>query len=137
MIPILIDTDIGDDVDDALALAVALNSPELDLRGVTTVFRDAPRRTLLVNELLALWDRKSIPVCAGASTPLLTDLAAFPHGGPNVGKQFEALDPTLKAAPTQHGALFIIDEIRKAHAQGEVLTLVPIGALTNIALAFA
>lgn len=136
-IPILIDTDIGDDIDDALALAVALNSPEIELVGITTVFRDAPRRTLLVRELLHLWNRKDIPVCAGCSQPFLTDLQTFPHGGPNVGKQFEALDPTLKAEPTQHAALFLIDQIRAHHARGEVLTVVPIGALSNIALAFA
>ena len=44
MIPIYLDTDIGDDIDDALALTIALTSPEIELRGVTTVFRDAPRR---------------------------------------------------------------------------------------------
>ena len=41
-IPILIDTDLGDDVDDAAALLVVLNSPELDLRGITTVYRTQP-----------------------------------------------------------------------------------------------
>ena len=45
ILPIILDTDIGDDIDDALALSVILNSPELDLRGVTTVFekRASPR----------------------------------------------------------------------------------------------
>jgi inosine-uridine nucleoside N-ribohydrolase len=44
-IPLVLDTDIGDDIDDALALAIVLNSPEIELRGVTTVFRAAPRAT--------------------------------------------------------------------------------------------
>jgi purine nucleosidase/pyrimidine-specific ribonucleoside hydrolase len=69
--PIVLDTDIGDDIDDVLALALVLNSPEIELRGVTTVFRDAPRRTLLVKQLLKLMNRSNIPVAAGASKPLL------------------------------------------------------------------
>ena len=95
------------------------------------------RRTLLVRELLKLWNRENIPVCAGNSQPLLVDLQTFPSGGPNVGKQFEALDPSLAPAPTTHAALFLIEQIRAANAKSETLTIVPIGALTNIALAFA
>ena len=51
-VPVLIDTDIGDDIDDALALALALSSPELDVRGVTTVHGDAHSRALLVCRFL-------------------------------------------------------------------------------------
>ncbi len=47
-VALLIDTDIGDDIDDALVLALALSSPELDVRGVTTVHGDAHTRALLV-----------------------------------------------------------------------------------------
>ena len=68
---IILDTDIGDDIDDALALAVILNSPEYDLRGVTTVFRNAPRRVALVRRMLELWECSDVPVAAGASAPLL------------------------------------------------------------------
>jgi len=41
---VIIDTDIGDDIDDALALALAINSPELDIIGITTVFRNTTLR---------------------------------------------------------------------------------------------
>ncbi len=46
-IPVIIDTDIGDDIDDVLALALALRSPELELVGITTVFQCAELRTRL------------------------------------------------------------------------------------------
>lgn len=67
MIPVFLDTDIGDDIDDALALVVALNSPALQLRGVTTVFRDATKRAQLTLQLLELTGHTAVPVWAGAS----------------------------------------------------------------------
>ena len=59
-IPVLFDTDIGDDIDDAIALALALQSPELDIRGVTTVFGVVDQRTRLAYKELALYNRKDI-----------------------------------------------------------------------------
>src|SRR5262245_6694416 len=60
-IPVLIDTDIGFDLDDPLALGLALVSPELDVRGVTTVDGDAHTRAQLVARLLFESGRKDIP----------------------------------------------------------------------------
>src|SRR5262245_9760779 len=66
-IPIILDTDIGDDIDDALALALVRASPELELRGVTTVAGDAHPRALIVCRLLdAAVPRQKVPVAAGA-----------------------------------------------------------------------
>lgn len=53
-IPILIDTDIGSDIDDAFAIALALQSPEVEIKGVTTVFCNTDRRTALAEMLLKL-----------------------------------------------------------------------------------
>ena len=135
MISIILDTDIGDDIDDALALTVALNSPELNFLGVTTVFRDAPRRALLAREVLRLLNREEVPVIAGCSEPLLPDWENFPDGQ-KLGRQFEALDSNLKWDDARHAVDFIIETARDFAARGETLTLVPIGALTSIALAF-
>src|ERR1700746_3450627 len=65
-VPILLDTDIGDDIDDAFALALALASPEIDLRGVTTVCGDAHTRALIVCRLLHAVGRDDVPVASGA-----------------------------------------------------------------------
>src|SRR4051794_17020182 len=64
-VPVLIDTDVGDDIDDAFALALALSSPEVDVRGVTTVAGDAHTRALLVCRLLHAVGRGDIPVASG------------------------------------------------------------------------
>jgi purine nucleosidase len=139
-IPLVLDTDIGDDVDDALALAIALNSPEIELRGVTTVFRDAPRRAQLAREVLRLAERE-VPVVAGASAPLLQPFSAI-SGGAQLGRQFE----TLKDVPPEtlstetsslHAVEFLRSQILEAHQAGQKLTIAPIGPLTNIALLFS
>ena len=134
-ISIILDTDIGDDIDDALALTVALNSPEIRLVGVTTVFRDAPRRAILARHVLELLQAQHIPVFAGCSQPLLPDWDNFP-GGQALGRQFEALDPSLTWDEPRHAVDFIIQTVREFAARNEMITLVPIGPLTNIALAF-
>jgi len=64
-VPILLDTDIGSDVDDAFALALILASPELDLRGVTTVSGDTRARALMACRLLTAAGHKDVPVAVG------------------------------------------------------------------------
>lgn len=54
---ILIDTDLGDDVDDAAALIMALNSPELEIVGITTVYLDTIKRAEMVAELCSKYER--------------------------------------------------------------------------------
>ena len=61
---ILLDTDIGDDIDDALALALALEMPEMELVGVTTVFQNTEKRARIARKMLSLWGR-DVPVYAG------------------------------------------------------------------------
>src|SRR5438876_6133000 len=63
-VPVLVDTDIGDDIDDALALALVLSSPELDLRGVTTVHGDAYTRATFLCRFLHAVRRRDVPVSA-------------------------------------------------------------------------
>src|SRR5499427_7294078 len=66
---IIIDTDIGDDVDDAFALALAVKSPELEILGVATTFGETEVRAQLVDRFLREIGRAEIPVMAGKSTP--------------------------------------------------------------------
>src|SRR6195256_316698 len=67
---VILDTDIGDDIDDAFALALALRSPELQILGITTTFGDTETRANLLDRFLAESGRPEIPVAAGApSTP--------------------------------------------------------------------
>lgn len=127
-IPIILDTDIGDDIDDALALALALQSPELDLRAVTTVIDDTETRTRLAWKELGLYGRQDIPVATGASEPLLDPVR------PQRARQFEVLTDadTVPEAAHRRAADLIIDTLM---ASPRPMTLVPIGPLTNIALA--
>src|SRR5204862_5590284 len=66
---VIIDTDIGDDIDDAFAVALALRSPDLPILGITTTFGDTEPRANLLDRFLAEVGRPEIPVAAGAPTP--------------------------------------------------------------------
>ena len=130
---IIIDTDPG--VDDAMAIFFALCSPELDVIGLTTVFGNVETGLATTNalRLLDIAGRKDIPVAEGAKDPLTRDFegpAPFVHGSDGQG---DTLLPKSRRKPLPiPAAQFIIEQLRKH--KGEV-TLVPIGPLTNIALA--
>ena len=127
-IPIIFDTDIGDDIDDALALALALQSPELDVRAVTTVIDDTESRTRLAWKQLGIYQRQDIPLGTGAPEPLLDPVEKW------ASRQFEVLTPqdTTPAAARRRAAELIIETLL---ASPQKITLVPVGPLTNIALA--
>jgi purine nucleosidase len=69
-IPIVIDTDLGTDIDDALALVLALASPEVNVLGVTVVDGDVDLRARMVARLLGMVGRSDIPVYKGMARPL-------------------------------------------------------------------
>jgi inosine-uridine nucleoside N-ribohydrolase len=127
-IPVIFDTDIGDDIDDALALALALQSPELDVRLVTTVADDVDSRTRLAWKELGLYHRHDVNVATGAAQPFLDpqreDKAA----------QFRLLkaDDTVPESAHRRAADVIVETLM---ASPEKMTVIPVGPLTNIALA--
>ncbi len=127
-VPILFDTDIGDDIDDALALALALQSPELDVRGITTVIDDVELRTRLAWKQLGLYGRRDIPLATGASEPLLDEVRN------NKSRQYEVLTTAdiFPPAARKSGVQLIVETLLNSP---DKITLVPVGPLTNIALA--
>ncbi|MGC8779608.1 MAG: nucleoside hydrolase [Anaerolineae bacterium] len=129
--PLILDTDIGTDVDDLVALSLILNSPELELIGVTTVYGDVALRARMVRKLLALRGRPDVPVAMGAAKPLLGKRDVYWEGHEGQGLLTEA----DFAAPLagDHAVDFIVRTVM-AHP-GEI-TLAAIGPLTNVALAF-
>lgn len=68
-IPVIIDTDIGDDIDDAFALVAALHDPRFEVLGVTTAWGDTHLRARLVRRLLDAAGRAEVPVAEGPPTP--------------------------------------------------------------------
>ena len=67
-LPVIIDTDVGDDIDDAFALAIALQDPRLEVLGVTTAWGDTHLRVLLGRRLLATLGRRDVVVAQGPAT---------------------------------------------------------------------
>lgn len=117
-----------------MALMLALNSPELDVRAITVVPGNVTAKQGLENALrmVSLANRCDIPVAAGAQHPLFQKLitAEFWHGKNGLA------DVELPASQCKVDARFAPDLIIKlVHAAPHELTLVPVGPLTNIALA--
>lgn len=128
---VILDTDIGDDLDDALALYAAMKNG-LDIVGVTTVFRNTPGRARIAKRMMKLYGRgyENVPVYAGRSGP--------------VGRQDPASIPMCQYSPEldraeyapdggeDEAVAFILDACRR---YGRDLTIIAIGPFTNIARA--
>jgi purine nucleosidase len=131
---IIIDTDPGQD--DAVAILLALASPELEVLGVTAVAGNVPlpltqRNARIVCELAG---RRDLPVFAGCDAPLARPLVTAEHVHGKTGLDGPPLpDPTMPLQAA-HAVDFIVETLRRA-PPGSV-TLCPLGPLTNIATAF-
>lgn len=130
--PVILDTDPG--IDDALAILLAIISPEVELRGVTVTGGNCPMLDGLENAraVLGMAQRHDIPVLAGVATPLLRPAftAAETHGASGLG--YAQLPRAQYAHPDTHAVDFIIDTIM---AQPGEVSLIPVAPLTNIAMA--
>lgn len=121
-IPIILDTDIGSDIDDAFALALILRSPELDLLGVTTVSGDTQARARLAAKMLWEAGRREVPVAAGEpGKPLPIEQTRWADGFQGAQLVRESAVELLK------------NQIEKR--PGEII-IVAIGPLTNVAALF-
>ena len=127
--PVILDCDPGHD--DAIALLLALASPELDLVGVTTVHGNQTLDKTTDNALrvLALVGRQDVPVAMGADRPLVRELHVAAHVHGESGLDGPAL-PQRASEPVEQAAVDFLGE----HAGPETV-LVAIGPLTNVALA--
>lgn len=129
----IIDTDIGDDIDDALAIAFALKLRKAEVIGITTVFKNTFLRARLAKKLLAVANRTDIPVIAGLSDGIKTK-----NSRNEIICQYseELMKDCYKADNKkdreEEAVDFILDNVR---AYGKDLTIVCIGPLTNIARA--
>jgi purine nucleosidase len=131
---IIIDTDPGQD--DAVAILLALASPEeIEVLGITAVAGNVPlaltqRNARMICELAG---RPDIPVFAGCDRPLGRDLVTAEHVHGKSGLDGPVLPDPVMPLQAQHAVDFIIDTLRQ-HPSGSV-TLCPLGPLTNIAMA--
>ncbi|MHB9023194.1 MAG: nucleoside hydrolase [Armatimonadota bacterium] len=133
---VIIDTDPG--IDDAVALALAVASPELEIAAVTTTYGNTTvdRATRNARELFArLGVREKIPVHPGADRPLVRSLevASETHGEHGLGyAELEHEPPQVEIAVEAPGAM-----LQAAAESPDPLTLICLGPLTNLALALA
>ncbi|MCX7015932.1 MAG: nucleoside hydrolase, partial [Candidatus Sumerlaeota bacterium] len=123
---IILDTDIGDDIDDAYALALVLASPELELLGVTTVFGATRERAQQALTILKIAERDGIPVAAGCGPEMSPRPGAEPSG---LRRWTENLLPCQQSSclpwddlpplSPMHGVDFLIETI--LNGQGDII----------------
>jgi purine nucleosidase len=114
---VIIDSDIGDDVDDAFALALAIKSPEFEILGVTTTFGETEVRARIVDRLLGEVGRSDVPVLAGRAT-----------GKSSMSQRRYAESQFAK--PSHGDAVqFLLGEIARYPGQ---VTIIAIGPLINL-----
>jgi inosine-uridine nucleoside N-ribohydrolase len=130
---VILDVDTG--VDDALAIMLALRSPELEVLGITTVSGNVPVAQCTANTLLTLelLEAPDVPVVSGAAVPLAKEAftAAEVHGTDGLGN-VTARHPIPLRRATPGAAEFLLEMIRRFPRE---LTLVATGPLTNVAMA--
>jgi purine nucleosidase len=114
---VIFDTDIGDDIDDAYALSFLLRSPEVQLLGVTTAFKDTHLRARLVTRLLKVAGRSDVPVYEGPKT---ADDSGFTQKQWAEGSPDRAYPDAIK---------FTLNAIRNNPGQ---ITLISVAPLTNV-----
>jgi len=126
---VLLDTDIGNDIDDAVCLAYLLAQPECELLGITTVSGEGERRAELASAICTAAGRR-IPIFPGTETPLLTEPKQ------PCAPQADALGDWKRRTDFRQGEAlaFLRDTIR---ANPGEITLLAIGPMTNVALLFA
>ncbi|MCB2001402.1 MAG: nucleoside hydrolase [Rhodoferax sp.] len=132
-LPIIIDCDPG--VDDSIGILLALGSPELEVRAVTTVNGNVPVATGTSNALriLELAGRSDIGVYRGCDRALLNKPLAGKFHGPNGLAGLQLPEPETNAS-TQHAVDRMAQELRRAGEQGTRLTICTLGPMTNLAL---
>jgi inosine-uridine nucleoside N-ribohydrolase len=128
MTPVILDTDIGTDIDDTWALAMLLRCPELDLRLVTTATGDTRYRAQIVAGMLAAGGRDDVPIGIGVPTTLFEGVPERPQGRFADRASLEA----YAGGVHEDGVGALIDCILGCD---EPVTLITIGPMTNIGAA--
>lgn len=137
---IIFDTDIGSDIDDAIALYLTVNSPELEIVGITTVYRNTQKRARIAKAILNDMGAEHIPVYCGCDHPILQDPEKiepdfvkqhYDKNGLYIPPQYDDSMESYKP-DAGHAVDFIIDTCKRSSGSIDILA---IGALTNLAIA--
>ncbi len=129
-LPLIFDTDIGSDIDDAVALAYLLRQPRCELLGITTVTGEPDKRAALASAIVQLAGRGDVPIHAGLAAPLL----AAPLQPQAAQAEVLAARAHRAFGPRPTAVDFLRETIR---ARPGEITLLATGPFTNLAVLFA
>lgn len=128
---VIIDTDIGDDIDDTLALILAVNSPEIDVIGVATVYKNTLFRAKIARHILNVLGKQEIDVAAGENYPLEKKLNPFFNQNMinDIPRQFTNYVNKEEINFLDSTEFYL----RKMSSSNGLVTIISMGPLTNIA----
>lgn len=128
---VLIDTDIGSDIDDALALLLAIHLKDVEILGITTVYGPTELRAKIARKIVAAAGLNT-PVAAGDSEPMLSLMPVWTAGteGEGILTKDEIEAPLSEFNVSDDAKNLIVDQVM---AHPKEVTLVALGALTNVA----
>jgi inosine-uridine nucleoside N-ribohydrolase len=121
-VPVIVDMDIGDDIDDAFALGLLLNSPDIEIVGITTAWGDTALRVRLLERMLRETGHSGIPVAQGITTANPTPFTQSRY----------AQRGAAPATPPPAAVDFLLHHIKQRPGQ---ITLLALGPLTNVGAA--
>lgn len=134
---IIFDTDIGDDIDDAFALSFALKSPEFEILGVTTVFKNTFLRGKIAKHMLDLVDKSDIGVYLGIDEPLNSEIIRWDYETEEYEGKIKIRHYTDEMTNAKLCKMHAVDYILKTiKDHPNEITLVALGPLTNVAQAY-
>jgi len=139
-IPMILDVDTG--VDDAMAVLLAIRSPEVEVKAITCVHGNVHVDKVTENTLKVLdmaGAAEGLPVAKGFDRPLIQEVLHCPeiHGRDGLGDLEPSLPSTTqRKAHPEHAVQLLNETLRKAEAEGEKVTIVALAPLTNIAVAY-
>jgi len=125
--PVILDTDIGSDIDDLLALLFVLGSPELELVGISTAYGDTTLRARIADRILR-WSNAEVPIMAGVTEPLSGRPVWYAGYEASQAKSI-SVSSRFKPVPA---AEFFASVVKPNHGKLAILAIAP---LTNLASA--
>lgn len=129
-VPVLFDTDIGSDIDDAVALAYLLSQPRCELLGITTATGEPRQRARLASAICCAAGRDDVPIHSGTEDPMLTSLKQT--GCPQAAALADFPHQVNFASNTA------VEFMRQViHSRPGEVTLLAVGPMTNVGLLFA
>lgn len=128
-----LDTDLGDDIDDAYALALLFGMPEVKLKGISTVYRNVEQRSKIAASMVAEFAPYNVPVYAGLDFPEIEPIKKFSYEVVGENGKMNIAHYSKDMEQCSYSSVDAVTALEQALNEDKELILIAIGPMTNIA----